>query len=47
MEDVSFADHVKAIMQQESVPESKAKMMAWMEGPYEGQKRIEKMESEK
>jgi hypothetical protein len=46
VENVSFADHVKAIMQQENVPESKAKMIAWTEGPYKGQQRIEKMESE-
>ena len=40
MENVSFADHVKAIMAQENVTESKAKMIAWVEGPVEGQKRI-------
>jgi len=41
MENVSFTDHVKAIMAQERVTESKAKMIAWMEGPVEGQKRID------
>jgi len=44
MENVSFKGHVKAIMAQENVNESKAKMMAWMEGPVEGQKRIDKLE---
>jgi len=43
MENVSFADHVKAIMTQENVTESKAKMIAWTEGPVEGQKRINQM----
>jgi hypothetical protein len=33
MEHMSFADHVKAIMKEHGVPENKAKMMAWMEGP--------------
>jgi len=40
MENVSFKDHVKAVMAQENVTESKAKMMAWMEGPAKGQERI-------
>jgi len=33
-------------MAQENVTESKAKVIAWMEGPVEGQKRINKMEGE-
>jgi hypothetical protein len=33
MEHMSFADHVRAIMKEHGVPENKAKMMAWLEGP--------------
>jgi len=33
MEYMTFADHVRAIMQEHGVSENKAKMIAWMEGP--------------
>ena len=33
MEHMMFADHVRAIMKEHGVPENKAKMMAWLEGP--------------
>lgn len=33
MEHMTFADHVLAIMKEHGVPENKAKMIAWLEGP--------------
>jgi hypothetical protein len=33
MEHMTFADHVRAIMKEHGVPENKAQMMAWLEGP--------------
>jgi hypothetical protein len=33
---IKFSRHVELIQQQEGVPEEKARMMAWLEGPVAG-----------